>query len=64
LDQLGFFSRFFIGFYVSTGDGRKFKATMSGALRRDIRIRIKKAKKAFTDKEIEASSPGSPPARG
>ena len=64
LDQFGFFSRFFIGFYVSTGDGREFKAKMSGALRRDIRIRIKKAKKTVTNKESKASSPGSPPARG
>ncbi len=37
LDQIGFLRRFFIGFYVSTGDGRKFKATMSDALKRDIR---------------------------
>jgi len=64
LDQFGFFSRFFIGFYVSTGDGREFKAKMSAALRRDIRIRIKKAKKTVTNKESKASSPGSPPARG
>jgi len=64
LDQFGFFSRFFIGFYVSTGDGREFKAKMSGALRRDIRIRIKKAKKTVTNKESRASFPGSPPARG
>ena len=44
LDQIGFLRRFFIGLYVSTGDGRKFKATMSDGLKKDIRNLAKPTK--------------------
>lgn len=41
LSAVGFIRRHFIKFYASTSDGKKFKTTISDALKRDIRDLVK-----------------------